>query len=323
MEQNDISDSDKSRLATGVITAIRCVQETVVTWASFLADVIRSYVGNNGALVSAAVSYYIYLSLFPVLLLGVASFGYILKSPEEAQRMVLDYVNQYLPASVTRGIGLSEALTEIVRGRGTATGIGIVAVLWTGTSAFAALDEAIHLAWNLKDRRNFFRRRLLALGMLLMFAVLLGVSTAMTTSLNFVRKLQIPLLNIAPGEWPWIWNAAAYAAPFVVTLITFLLVYKIVPNTRVPWKAALAGALFAGGLWEIVKLGFSYYVAHFANYSMVYGSLAGIVLWMIWVNLSVVLTILGAQFAAQWHRRRENQEQSAQTTSSLTETTWP
>jgi membrane protein len=92
--------------------------------------------------------------------------------------------------------------------------------------------------------------------------------------------------------------------PLLVSILTFTIFYWIVPNTHVPVIVALAGGSFAGALWEIAKYGFSYYATHFANYSAVYGSLAGVILLLVWIYYSAIVVIMGAEVASVYAGRR-------------------
>lgn len=272
---------------------------------NFIKIVWRDYGEDNGNLVSAAVSYYIFLSLVPLLLLGIAVVGYILGSPERAERIVLTSIQQGAPALAGQA-GLDAirgVVTEVISGRGLATGLGLLALLWTGSNVIVIIEQAINVAWRL-EQRKFWRKRLIALVGLLTVYVLFCVSFALTAAISTIRSMNIHLFGIEPSHWPWIWTAAGYLLPALLSVVTFFLLYKFLPNTRVPWKVAFVGGGFAGVLWEILKHVFSFYVSHFAHYSAIYGSLAGLVLLLVWIYFSSMLTILGAELASLYAGRR-------------------
>ena len=277
----------------------------------FVKEVLQGYSRDNGALMAAAVSFYVFLSLIPMLLVAVALAGYFLGSPEQAQATVLNKLRPALaPGKTGEGIMslVSEVVGEVVKGRGAATGLGLLVLLWTGTTAVANLGRAINLAWKTEQRRSFIKARLVALLTFVAVGVLLGASFGLTAAIGAIKGSSKSFLGIAPGQWPWIWSFLGYLVPLLVTIGTFTIVYEILPNTRVRLTTALIGGVFAGIMWEAAKQAFSVYVNNFANFSKVYGSLGGIILLLVWINYSAMVTILGAEVAAATQRRRRARE---------------
>lgn len=273
--------------------------------------VIKDFSDDNGGLVAAAVSYYTFLSIIPILLLAVAIIGFILKSPEHARSMVLYYYNQYSPSLTEKGsIGAADIVAGIVNGREAATGIGLIALLWTGTSAMTIIEQAINLAWNVEQKRNYIKRRLLSVVMMLSLGVLLSMSFGVTAFFTAMVSSDKKVFGISPANIPFLWAFVSFLVPFIVTIVTFTLVYKILPNIFVPFRVALVGAVFSGALWEMAKYLFSYYVVHFAHYSQIYGSLGAIILLLVWINYSSYVTILGAEVASVYAHRRSDRLES-------------
>ncbi|MCE5199768.1 MAG: YihY/virulence factor BrkB family protein [Armatimonadota bacterium] len=251
--------------------------------------VIREYSADNGTLMAAAISYFIFLSLIPLLLLAIAVVGLLLGSPANAERLIVGQFGQYAATPGTRGI-----IEQVVRGSSAATGIGIIAFLWSGTSVIVILEMVLNQAWEVNQKRGFVAQRLLAIGVLIVLGALFGLSFGLTTAITAIRSLDVPI----PGGLSWIWDLLGYLIPPIITILTFTLLYKVLPNTRVPWRSALIGGIFAGILWEIAKIGFSFYVTNIANYSRVYGSLAGVILLLLWIYYSSIITILGAELSS-------------------------
>lgn len=276
---------------------------------AFVTEVVLGYIKDNGSLVAAAVAFYMFLSLVPLLLLAVAGIGYLLGSPDRAQRLLFDYLGNYSPALEQQGraLGLGEAVRGVVSGRGAATGIGLVLLLWSGTSAIVMLERAVNVAWNCTRVRPFWLARLLALAMVIIGGGLFGVSFVSTTALGVLRHTDRCVLGICPGQWSSFWNVVAYLLPLAITVFGFTLIYKILPHVQVPTRSALFGGILAGVLWEAAKIGFSYYLNNYAGYDRVYGSLTSIILLMVWINYSAIVAILGAEAASVWagHHSRE------------------
>jgi len=275
---------------------------------AFAREVAADYSRDNGGLISAAISFYVFLSLIPVLLLAVSIGAYLLGSPQRAEHVLFSYISQYSPVAAGEGIGIRETIAEIVRGRGTATGVGAVVLLWTSSAALGNLERAINVAWNTTARRGFFGRNLVGLIVLVLSAALLLTSLGITAFIKAARALDINVLGARPATWPWLWGFLSWIVPLAATIAAFTLIYKVLPNARVRLRVALLGGVFAGLLFEIAKFGFGYYVAHFASYSHIYGSLGGAMLLLVWINYSSTTAILGAEVASLWDTRKGAQQ---------------
>jgi len=276
------------------------VPEPLVKAYKFARQVVVDYNADHGSLMAAAVSFYAFLSLIPLVLLAVAVAAHCLGSPERAQEIVFSYMRQGVPAlrGTSGEMQVQSLLEGVVRGRGAATGIGIVILLWTGTTGIAVLDQAINVAWRVQQRRGFLATRVRAVLVMLLLGVLLATSFGITVVVDAVRHSHVAVLGHTPGEWSRMWTFLGYLLPFVVTVVAFTVGYRVLPNTKVPIRIAFVGGLFAGVAWEAAKLGFGWYVANVAAYSKVYGSLAGIILFLVWINYSAIITILGAELAS-------------------------
>lgn len=276
---------------------------------SLLKDVFHDYSEDNGSMVAAAISFYLFLSFIPLILLAIAAFGFVLRSPEQAQEFVLSFTRDYPGISESGDINIMNVIREVISGRGSATLIGTLLLLWTGTSVIANMEQAINVAWDADQPRGYIKRRLVGLGLLILIGLLLSVSVGATALLRTLQ--QVSVFGVQPGEWPVIWDVLGYLVPLGITIIAFTLIYKILPNTFVRWRIAFAGGVFAGLLWEAAKIAFSFYLSHFANYSAVYGSIAAVILFLVWIYYSSIIIVIGAEFTSVWNRRhpgRDRQE---------------
>lgn len=252
-------------------------------------EIISEYNADNGSLVAAAVSFYVFLSLIPLALLAIAVFAFFLGSTAQAEQKLMTVLGV---GSVGPGIG--KLVEQVIQDRGAATGFGLLTFLWSGISLIVTLETAMNHVWNVGERRSYLKKRLISVAVLLMLIVLLGVSFGMTAAITAIRSRDlIPEFHIG-----WFLDLLTYLLPLAITVFTFTLFYKILPNTIVPWTSAFAGGAFAGVMWEMAKYAFSYYVANFADYNQVYGSLGGVILLLFWIYYSSVIVIYGAELAS-------------------------
>jgi membrane protein len=280
----------------------------------FVVEVIERLNDHNGAHAAAAVSYYILLSVAPLLVLAVAIASWAV-TPEQAQKLVIDLLSPYFPGAQTGGDGsMSRLIPEILKGRGTATGIGLLMLAWAGTAAVVGLETSINFAWNTKPRRSFLAKRFLGAVMMVVFGIILAGSLAGSIAVNAIRNLDLEIAGMTPSQWPFVWKFGRFMAPLLIAIVGFTAIYRIIPTKRVPWRVALIGGIVAGVLWELAKQVFGYYAVHFSIYSTLYGSLTSITVFTIWVNYSALVAILGAEVGAtlesRMHARRPSQDSS-------------
>lgn len=264
------------------------------TWVSYAKETWHEYSSDNGSLIAAAISFYDFLSLFPMLLAGIGILGLVIGSPQRAEDMLIGSARGFLAGPQT-----STMIRQVIHGSNAATGIGLLVLLWSGTTALVMLEKAINVAWDIEDKRGFFKSRAIALLVLVIAGILVALSIGMTAGISALR-------NVASArELAWFWNVLGYLIALLISIALFTFVYKVLPYPPVRWKTALTGGILAGILFEIAKYVFTWYVVHFASYNKVYGSLGGVILLLVWINYSAVITILGAEFAGVWAKRHQ------------------
>jgi membrane protein len=252
---------------------------------------------DDASHLAAGVAYYAIFSLFPLLLGLLAIMGLVLGS-EELQRRFLQFVTENLPGSADF---VANNVRQIVRFRG-ALGIGAtIGLLWAGRAVFAAMSRSINRAWGIRKDRPFYLAIPMQIAMATLTGTLFILSTAATSFIQIFNRGfgpsdQEPLLDLG------ITYLALYLVPSIITLITFLLLYRFAPYRRMRWKYVWPGAVVAAVLFEISKNLFLWYLDNFAVYDQVYGSLASVIVLMFWAYLSSLLLILGAEISSEYEK---------------------
>mgnify|MGYP001594011783 CR=1 FL=1 len=244
---------------------------------------------------AAAVAYYAFLSIFPLLLGLVAIFGYFLPSAN-LQDALLKFVGDNVPGAVNI---LKDNIPAIIELRGVMSVLGIMVFLWGASSMFSAISLAINRAWDInRYNRHFFTRKASELGMVFGIGILFLLSLGTSAIISLVPQvfgLPQDLLIINVGSW---------LVGFLLIFTVFLLLYKLIPNTRTYWRDIWPGALLAAVLFEIARALFIFYINNYANYQVIYGSIASVIVLLVWIYYSAFIMILGAEFAFQYHRVR-------------------
>ena len=260
--------------------------------------------GNHDAAhMAAGVAYYAFLSVFPLLLGLIAVFGYFLPSVD-LQTQLLTYVGDNIPGATDI---LQQNITNIIELRGTMGILSIVLFLWGASAMFRAVNRAINRAWDISRYRSFFLRKAREMSMVLGIGILFLLSLGASAIISIVRGVA----DLPPGGLMII-DVGTKLVAFLLILAVFLLVYKYVPNTRTSWRDIWPGALLASILFEIARTLLVFYLANSANYQLLYGSIASIIVLLTWIYYSALIMVLGAEFTVQYSHMREpaNQERA-------------
>ncbi|MDQ7799180.1 MAG: YihY/virulence factor BrkB family protein [Candidatus Edwardsbacteria bacterium] len=246
---------------------------------------------------AAGVAYYAILSTFPLLLGLIAVFGYFLPSLN-LQEELLIFVGKNLPGATDF---LKQNIVSVVKLRGPVGVLSIVLLFWSASGMFGAIAQAINRAWDNRRGRRFYIGKAhevgMALGTGILFLSSLGASTLISISGEI---FDLPPTFIVLVE------VGSRLAAFLLLLAVFLLLYKFIPNVKTHWRYVWPGALLAAILFEIARTLFILYLEKYANYQLIYGSIASIIILLVWIYYSAFIMILGAEFTFQYSRLRNS-----------------
>ena len=244
---------------------------------------------------AASMAYYAIFSLFPLLLLLIATGRAVLESHAVQQQLMK-------LASVVLPIGqelIGTAIQRTIEVRGSVTIVGSITLLWSATGFFSVMAYNINRAWPGTPHHDFLRNRLLALGIVILLAVLLILSLGSTALFAFVPHLGVIAGEVLSPLITVLWRVLSNLAPWMLKFATLLGLYLWLPATRVKWSAALWGAVVATLAWHLVTNAFTWYLSSgLARYELVYGSLAAVVALMFWTYLSSWIILFGAHLSA-------------------------
>lgn len=280
------------RLAQKVTGLLDRIKGTGV--GSFVFRVIEELGRDNASDMAAGIAYYSVLSIFPLLLGIIAVLGLFLPS-QNVQSQIFDFAEQYLPGSIQL---IEENVSSVIRLRGALGAISIFGLFWTGSAIFEAIGRVMNTAWGIPKKRNFFNRKIIVLTMAVSTGILFLLSMAVNTLSSIIPNSDIPVIDLFSG-------ILGRIVGIVLIFFIFALLLKIVPNTKTYWRHVLPGALFTTVLFEIARAAFTYYLANFAGYDKVYGSLAAVIILVIWIYFSAFILIIGTEFTSEYSRVRD------------------
>jgi membrane protein len=245
--------------------------------------------------ISAALSYYFILSVFPALILLSAVVGYM--PVPDLFAAVLVSMARILPPD---GMHLIRSVLAdvLASNRRAWLSLGLIGTLWIVSSAFDATIEALDIAYDVKDQRPIWKTRLLALGLAGLSGGLLLVALAvLIVGPRFGEWLaaHLEVSRLFVMLWPILhWSIAISFAVIAVEAIYFL-----APNVKQRFRTTLPGAIFAVTFWIALSYLLGVYFRHFANFSRTYGTLGGFFALMTWLYWTSFVLLVGAELNAE------------------------
>ena len=237
---------------------------------------------------SGYLSYVTLLSMVPLLAV-VFSFSSIFPVFEKLKEEVEEFVfRNFVPAL---GDVVQEQILSFVENATRMTPLGLLVLLIVAVLLLSSIDHTLNQIWHVRKNRGLIVSYSIYLVVLITSPFLLGTSLAATSYL-------VSLSGIEEGSALFLIKLLLSSLPFLGSFLFFLLLYIIVPYTKVHFWSAVSGALIATLLFEISKSAFALYFINFPVYQVIYGALAVIPLLFIWVFISWVVVLVGAQIAA-------------------------
>ena len=195
-----------------------------------------------------------------------------------------------------------DTVQGVSRLSGALTIVGLFATAWSGSALFASVRRSLNSIWSVDVKRPLVQQKLIDLGLVAGFGVLLGASVASTAAIIALRRLSDEALGPLSNNSGVFWSIVPLLVPAFFSFFVFAFLYRYVPNVRVSFRTLWPGALLATILFELLKDGFGLYVANFTNYDLTYGALGGVLLFMLWTYLTASILLLGAELAVEYGR---------------------
>ena len=254
---------------------------------------------------AASLTYYSLLALFPALIVLVALVGVFGEYPRTTNAL-LDIVDRLGPKSTVDT--LREPIEGVVRSKGGAAallGVGLLGALWSASAYVGAFMRASNTIYGVKEGRRFWKLRPLQVAVTLgvvLVAALVAISIVVTGGVAEAVGDQIGLGSAAVTAW----GVAKWPVLALIVITGISLLYYAAPNVRVHGFRWLSpGALVAVFVWVVASLGFGFYVSNLGSNNETYGTLGAVVTFLVWLWISNLAILLGAQFNAELERSRE------------------
>lgn len=252
----------------------------------FWVFVFRHFRADRCTNTAGMLTYTTLLSMVPLM---AVAFGSLAAFPvfESVSVEVQDFIfDNFVPAA---GEAVQAHMQTFMSKASGLTLTGIVFLILGAVLLMGSIDGALNRIWRVYRRRSLLQAFLVYWAILTLGPMLVGASLALTSYL-----VSIPLLSEASGVVDLKVRLLSLV-PFLATALAFTLIYTIVPNRHVPFRAALLGGAIAAVVFELAKRAFAWYITNFPTYEAIYGALAAIPIFLVWVYLSWVIVLFGAE----------------------------
>lgn len=255
---------------------------------------------------AAAISYYALFSLFPLAILAVAGLGLVVDDAAARERVIQTVLDQ-LPLQEGQGRREIDSLLQEVTDQGGAFSVvGGLGLLFAASGVMGAIRHALNAAWNVDEPRAPVTGKLLDMVLVLGFGILVAASFVLTLAVRLTDAITDHLGDIG-AVLDAVVQQGVRLLPAVLALVTFAVLFRVVPASRPGWRDSWPGVLVAAGGYEVAKAGFSFYLENFARYGTVYASLGTAVAFMAFIFVAANVALLGAEAASEWPSVRDGE----------------
>lgn len=261
---------------------------------------------DNVPILAAAQAYYYFLSIFPLIIVCFALIPYFNINPQEA----VSFIGNILPSEIAT-IFRENIVNLVNTPRGGLLTVGIIGALWSSSAGINAFIKSTNEAYHVEETRNFLVVRLISLGLTLGMIVTLVIAILVPVFGDVILSFVSSIVGFS-GAMEILLQVLRWAVSLLAITGFLLILYRVAPNKRIPFKYIFPGALTASILWLLISLGFSFYVSNFSNYSATYGSLGGIIVLMIWFFLTGIVLMIGAVVNVLNYREQQKPTETSQ-----------
>lgn len=264
-------------------------------WKDIAVRVKRELEKDRVASVAAGVAFFGVLSVFPAMIALVSIYG-LIADPMDVERQMSSLAKLMPgPAQQVLGERMSALVSSPQNRLSLSLVISVVVALWTASSGTKALIEAVNLAYDETERRGFVKLR----GLALLMAVALIVFGLVALGVIAILPIAFEWIGLG-GTGRWVAELIRWPLLALAAMVGLSALYRFAPNRSRPrWRWVSLGAVIATVLWLAASIGLSVYVSNFGNYDATYGALAGVIVLMLWMFVSTLSILVGAEINAE------------------------
>jgi membrane protein len=277
------------------------------SWWAILKRTVKEFQNDNLTDWAAALTYYGVMSIFPMLIALVSVLG--LFGSASSVTSLIDSLNAVGLGSIAKSI--SQPLNDVVAHRSSAGilfVVGIATALWSASGYIGAFMRASNAIYEVEEGRPFYKLRPLQLLVTLVMVVLLALVAIGLVITGPLTDAVGNLLGLGHSATT-VFSIVKWPVMLVIVMAMFAGLYYVAPNVRQPkFRWVTPGGIVAVLIWIAASAAFGIYIAHFASYSKTYGTLGSVITFLVWLWISNLAILLGAELDAELERERELKE---------------
>jgi membrane protein len=269
-------------------------------WDIF-ADALNNYRNNGDTNQAAAIALYSILSAIPLFILTIIAAGYIFSSYPHIQTDIVGAIRGYHPyfsENILTQLGQIEKKSNLLGW------MGVLSLIWLSAMIFNSMEMALNIIFRSPEKRNYFISKLLGMAMIPLGWILGSASFLISyiaallvrQPIGVAAGIDIPLTAVSG-------MMLRYVLPFFITVVFLSIVYRVIPSTKIRLAVAVAGSAVFALLMEIAKQFFTWYMATYTRYNIIFGSLEAVVILVVWVFYVALIFLFCAELMSSYQRR--------------------
>jgi len=273
-----------------------------------LSDFIEITDRRHIYLLASGIAFNQLLCLIPFVLMTISIVSTFL-DPNAVKQTVAITLAQVLPAGINATTVITDVIVELSNVFNYSTVAGWIAgfiLVWTASALFSSMRSGLNAIFHIPTPKLFLWYRLKDIGLTMVIVTLLSASIVLSPLMSFFQSTG---QNVVPLAWqPWVFGWTVRLATIVIISLTFISIYRIVPNRRIPWPIVFMSSGLAVVFWESARFVFTWYVTHSQNLGKFYGGYVVVASLALWLYYSALVFLLAAEIAQFIHARWKNHE---------------
>ena len=260
---------------------------------------LKETLDDNLLGLAAQTAYYFFFSLFP-LLLFIAPVLSLVGDKQETFALFTSQLQQVVPSSGWDLIG--GVIRDVVYAKNAPglMSVGALLAIWAGSNVFGALIDALNVAYDVKDTRPWWKKKLIAVTSVVVIGMVILISTVMILAGDKITGWIATRLDLEPGTRTLV-TLVQMPIAFALLVAIASLTYYFLPNLRQSKRQVLVGAIFTTMGWAVVTVALRVYMANFANYNATYGAIGGVIALLTWMYFSMLVFLIGGEINSELH----------------------
>ncbi len=284
----------------------------------FVASNFNEFLDKNGPYMAAAIAFYAFFALFPLSLALITIFSFFL-GIEGFEDQLIEGLETQIPVLAEQSdTFLADFFASLSSGRPVTSSVATIGLIFASKAVFSSIRKSVNTIWGITKTRPFLTEQAMDFLLLVGAALLLIISFSITTIFVFFQDFSTIVAPNTPVSADALWARIAQASPPLLSFVVFLIIYWWLPNTKLRFKEVFPTALLGAAAFEISKQVFIFYLRNAAELaSGIYGGVSAIIVLMVFVYVSAIILLVGAQVTSRWafylatrEQRKQNEDLS-------------